>query len=677
MHPIYNSLFSFGAGIWRLKFKLKPIATFHFNIKFRTYNVTEFIIKRIIKSTNNSGVQGIFNYHLLYTNSNNMIPTTEDYGLLDVNGGTVYHGGISSRATTMNWMCRMLGYKSDYSRTNGRSYDWMQNYPVRYSQLGCAGYVLPQCRYQEQNNIDSYYSLWLRCNNRTQLGDLTSFYLVDKDKQHTQQGHGILMYNGGTVSGDKFDKTTAELICRIMGYNNAMSWSTGQKYKFQETLPIQLNSVNCLESEDVFPLCTYGTDTTEETHDNDVWLWCDLPKYNDFRLVCPPGQRRMDTDTCEACWANTYSPEPTEASYCLSCPANSTSLAGSTQCSCNEGTYMSSEGTTCMDCPDNSTSLKGSTFCTCAGGTYLYSNYSSCVACPFGTVSHPGSMNPSDCIACPQNTVSLNNGKVCSCEQGYGWEWSSLKIGSCKACPANFYKHKKQGICMQCPPEATSLPLSEDCQCPSGLSWDGKNCVDCTSPGISSGVCTCSAGTFWSEDSSQCEPCPKNYFSGKFSSVCFLCPIYTISSLQSAECTSCPKGYSWKKYICAQCPDNHVGNGATCSVCPEGTSPSQDKTICLKSAVETLSVVSLGLGIIIFLANAGTVFFIWRERRARIMTENIQMTYTAEPSTMNNQVKARGRRCMCPACPCSEVPKPALPERGGTLQQDDVYANFT
>ena len=93
--------------------------------------------------------------------------------------------------------------------------------------------------------------------------------------------------------------------------------------------------------------------------------------------------------------------------------------------------------------------------------------------------------------------------------------------------------------------------------------------------------------------------------------------------------------------------------------------------------MDTFSIASLALSIVIILAVTGIAIFTWRERRARIMMENIQMAYTAEPSTMNNQVKARGRRCMCPACPCSEVPKPALPERGGTLQQDDVYANFT
>ncbi|XP_063692871.1 proprotein convertase subtilisin/kexin type 5-like [Bolinopsis microptera] len=402
------------------------------------------------------------------------------------------------------------------------------------------------------------------------------------------------MYNGGTVSGNKFDETTAELICRIMGYDKVMSWNI----------------------------------------------------------------------------ANTYSPEPSalvisEASSCLSCPTNSTSLAGSTYCSCNDDTYISPDGDECLECPENSTSVKGSAHCTCVAGTYLYSNLGSCVPCSSGTVSKEGGTAPSDCVSCLAGSVPINNGKVCSCEKGYGWGWNSSGDGSCKVCTANFFKDRQQGTCRRCPHEATSLPLSEECHCPSGLSWDGESCVNCTSPGSSSGVCNCLAGTYWSEDSSQCEPCPTNHYSGQFFSVCSKCPIFTVSESQSSECSSCPKGYSWENHACTECPENHVGNGATCSICPEGTSPSKNKTICQKSA-DILSMVFIALSVIIITMVIGNIIFTWRERRARIMMEDIQMVYQAEPST--SQKKGGS---------CSEVAKPTLPERGHTLQQDDLYANFS
>ena len=605
-----------------------------------------------------------------------MIPTTEDYGLLTINGGTVDHN-IHSPSTTLDWICRMLGYQSYYGVVEHRNYAWMQSYPIRYAQIECTGSVVPQCRYQAANGRSYDHATWLRCNNRNQLGDSTSFYLVNKDKQHTQKGHGILMYNGGTVSGNNFDDTTAELICRIMGYNNFMSWSTGRRYQFQDSLPIRINDLNCLKSEEVFPFCTYGNDTSTETHENDIWLWCALPTYNNYRLVCPPGQKLESSTTCVQCTAGTYSPDPSESSSCLSCPSNSTSLAGSTFCSCNEGTYMNSAGDQCLTCPEKSTSKKGSTFCSCIAGTYLYSDYSNCVKCPQGTVSREGSMDPTDCIPCPEQSLSLKDGKFCSCDEGYGWEWTTGKEGSCKACPANFYKDKDQGTCVECPHEATSLPLSQDCRCPDGFSWDGSGCVDCASSNSKAGVCDCLPGTFWSEESGNCEPCPKNHFSGKFATVCKLCSVFTVSVSQSAECTSCPKGFSWENYTCTECPENHVGNGATCSVCPEGTSPSKDKTICQKSAVDGLSITSLVFSVLIIAAVGGIIFVTWRERRARIVLENLQLTYQAGSSTMTGGAKVKGRRCMCPSCPCSEVPKPALPERGKAVEQDDVYANFT
>ena len=265
---------------------------------------------------------------------------------------------------TLGWMCRMLGYHWVIREThtiNPPVDGWQRNYPVGYDHVECAGSVVPQCRYQQGNggNSDPYMSI--KCNSRSQLGDASNYYLVDKDKQHTQEGHGILMYNGGTVSGNKFDDTAAELVCRIMGYGRFMSWSTGKRYQFQDCLPVTLNDLNCLESEKVFPSCTYGEDTSEETHDNDIWLWCALPEYN-FRLVCPPGQfKQVSSNTCVQCRACTYSPDPSESSSCLSCPSNSTSLAGSTFCSCGKDTYMNFAGDQCVQCPGSKTSKEGST----------------------------------------------------------------------------------------------------------------------------------------------------------------------------------------------------------------------------------------------------------------------------------------------------------------------------
>ena len=186
-----------------------------------------------------------------------------------------------------------------------------------------------------------------------------------------------------------------------------MSWSTGNRYQFQDSRQIRLNNLNCLRSHDAFPLCVYGDDTTEETHENDIWLWCALPTDNNFRLVCPPGQK-LETEsgnTCVQCTSGTYSPDPTESTSCPSCPTNSTSLAGSNVCSCDEGTYMNAAGDQCMKCPEKSTSKKGSTICSCISGTYLDSEELTCVQCPGSRTSKEGSTSVADCIEIPTGTI--------------------------------------------------------------------------------------------------------------------------------------------------------------------------------------------------------------------------------------------------------------------------------
>ncbi|KAL5248783.1 hypothetical protein ACHWQZ_G017837 [Mnemiopsis leidyi] len=613
-------------------------------------------------------VQGssCYNFNLIDAHSHTIYAPSADWGLLVVDGGTVNKDDIG--LTTKHWLCRMLGYENYFSSTTF-SNEWMQSLPVRYRSVRCEGDVLPQCQYQK-NGTDYGNALWLWCNSRTQFGNTESFYLVDRHKEHTQKGHGLLMYNEGTVNGKNFDDNTADVVCRIMGYEGVMSWSIGLKYPFQDgkILSVNLKDLKCLTNNRAFPLCQYSTYTVGSSHEEDIWLWCDMP--NPKRFICPPGQMVGVNDTCLDCPANTFSVEPNENTACTDCPTSSTSLPGATICSCPENTYMSSAGDQCLVCPRNSNSTRGSQYCTCEGGWYLYSTYSSCVQCPRGQVSRVGSMEPGDCVKCPVKSDVINDGKACSCEEGYGWEWTSDKIGSCKACPPNSYKDKQQGICVACPQEATSLHLSEHCQCPNGLSWDGKSCVDCAASSESS-VCGCTAGTFWSREASQCQPCPENHFSGNFSSFCDKCPLSTVSKSQSSECTSCPKGSSWDNYVCTECPENHVGNGAICSVCPENTVPSKDKTICQKSAfsMNALPVTSVVLCTVLFVAVIGIIFFTWRDRQ-RAGKAYQQVTY-------QETVGKEGGNCRCPLCPCSVVEQTDVTiENEGVVQQVGVYAKF-
>ena len=328
-----------------------------------------------------SGCEG-FPFNLINSNGYNMPQNIESYGLLINNGGTVrnYFSGIYT--DTLTWICRMAGYSYYYRKTT-KSYSWMQSFPVKYQNLRCSGVVVPHCRYTQDASTSYDKAMWIYCRKRSSYGDTTSFYLVDSSGSTTQQGYGLLMYNKGTVSGNKFDDSTAELICNIMGFVSVMDWGVGRRYAFQTSSKhIALNNINCITKDRAFPLCSYGTDTTHNSHNEDVWLWCDKPGTSN--LVCPPGQRKSSSSNCYECQTNTYSLDPNVSTYCTSCPAYSTSLPGATRCSCKKDYYMNFAGTQCLSCPNKSTSEAGSNFCRCSAGSYLSADYSRCVPCLSG-----------------------------------------------------------------------------------------------------------------------------------------------------------------------------------------------------------------------------------------------------------------------------------------------------
>jgi hypothetical protein len=111
----------------------------------------------------------------------------------------------------------------------------------------------------------------------------------------------------------------------------------------------------------------------------------DLTETCDFCVECTAGSYSnvSSSTACIKCEANTYSNvhAAVNASTCLPCPSNSTSVAGSSVCVCRLG-YTGTDGVACtacatgkysptngsggcLPCPDNSNSSVGSVICTC------------------------------------------------------------------------------------------------------------------------------------------------------------------------------------------------------------------------------------------------------------------------------------------------------------------------
>ena len=96
---------------------------------------------------------------------------------------------------------------------------------------------------------------------------------------------GLLLYHDGTVSGG-LSETSANAICREMGYHEATAWRTGLEYGSQQSgREITLSSVVC--TSDVWSECSSDTPASGD-HNNDVLLSCEygMSPAQEGVLVC-------------------------------------------------------------------------------------------------------------------------------------------------------------------------------------------------------------------------------------------------------------------------------------------------------------------------------------------------------------------------------------------------------
>ena len=104
-------------------------------------------------------------------------------------------------------------------------------------------------------------------------------------------------------------------------------------------------------------------------------------------------------------------------------------------------------------------------------------------------------------------------------------------------------------------------------------------------------VNTCTAGMYLDKSTGKCQECPASFYSKKASFSCSRCPVNTVSGRGASSCSTCSAGYYWEQHSCQTCPRNYFGNGVECMECPNGTSSSEDNTMCVmhKSGMSTQS----------------------------------------------------------------------------------------
>ena len=90
---------------------------------------------------------------------------------------------------------------------------------------------------------------------------------------------GLLLYRGGTVSNDRFNNKTAEVICRQLQFSSAIAWSSGMEYDFQFQYEVAI-SISCMSVESELEECSINEMFFDPdnfhllTHRTDVFLKC-------------------------------------------------------------------------------------------------------------------------------------------------------------------------------------------------------------------------------------------------------------------------------------------------------------------------------------------------------------------------------------------------------------------
>lgn len=300
-------------------------------------------------------------------------------------------------------------------------------------------------------------------------------------------------------------------------------------------------------------------------------------------VLCAVGKYKSANGTaaCTNCWSGSYSGTlgANTSDVCLSCPDNSSSVAGSsvvTSCICNAGASGPNGGPCSLCVSGKYKPVTGTAVCT------------NCSANTFSTVI--GATSIFTCTNCGANSQSGVSSEVCVCNQGY----TGPDGGVCLACVAGTFKtvigsaecvlcanntfsgvvgSTNASLCQSCQANSISAAGSVDqeyCYCKPGYAHlEGRHsCRECT------------PGTYNSQLGQRaCSNCTIGMYSMNYSAIspetCKFCPAGQWSPEGSANCNLCPPfsrtlGISGRVTDCV-CDPGYIGpGGSTCVACAAG-----------------------------------------------------------------------------------------------------------
>ncbi|KAK5933133.1 hypothetical protein CgunFtcFv8_004792 [Champsocephalus gunnari] len=107
------------------------------------------------------------------------------------------------------------------------------------------------------------------------------------DKRKHNEGRVEVYYNNewGTVCDDDFNSHSAQVVCRELGYLEAVSWAPASKYG-KGTGPIWFDNLHCTGKEKTLALCpSNGIGVSDCKHTEDVGVVCSDKRIPGFRFI--------------------------------------------------------------------------------------------------------------------------------------------------------------------------------------------------------------------------------------------------------------------------------------------------------------------------------------------------------------------------------------------------------
>ncbi|XP_063692406.1 deleted in malignant brain tumors 1 protein-like isoform X4 [Bolinopsis microptera] len=200
----------------------------------------------------------------------------QERGLLLYKNGTVCHDRFNENSA--NAICKELGYSRSLNWTSGYHYNFnfQLGFNITLDDVECGDDDWGLCSYSTSNDCYHLKDVFISCTSDvTAEEDSNPFRLLNELGEEASPGDwGLLFYNGGTVCKDYFSANSAHAICKEMGYDSAINWSSGYYYGFdyQRGFNITLDNVECSEAD--WGSCWFST-SHNCYHGDDVFMACD------------------------------------------------------------------------------------------------------------------------------------------------------------------------------------------------------------------------------------------------------------------------------------------------------------------------------------------------------------------------------------------------------------------